>query len=156
MLAAIRYQHNRAVLHTDAGVLPSRRGAWAAWNYQCEMASAMPDDRAVCVHYLINKLQPVPFERPVLVSLNPMHAIDPSTILGEFDYAHPVFDGCAINAQRRLREIQGRGNVWYCGAWTGYGFHEDGLKSGLEVAEAIRARDASDARSVASEARLAA
>ncbi len=159
LLSAVRYQKNRAILHTDAGVLPSRRGAWAAWNYQCEItraASAAPADRAVCAHYLINKLQPVPFERPVILSLNPTHTIEPATILGDFDYAHPVFDRCAINAQRRLPEIQGRGNVWYCGAWTGYGFHEDGLKSGLDVAQAIAARGVTDGHMAASEARLAA
>ena len=156
LLSAVRYQQNRAILHTDAGVLPSRRGAWAAWNYQCDIKSSAPADRAVCVHYLINKLQPVPFERPVIVSLNPTRPIESSTILGDFDYAHPVFDQCAINAQRRLPDIQGRGNVWYCGAWTGYGFHEDGLKSGLDVAEAIKARRVCGDRPTTAEARLAA
>ncbi len=155
VLGAIRYQPNHAVLHTDAGVLPSRRGAWAAWNYQCDIHSSAPDDRAVCVHYLINKLQPVPFGRPVIVSLNPVDAIDPKTILREFAYAHPLFDGRAIEAQRRLPAIQGRGNVWFCGAWTGYGFHEDGLKSGLEVAEAI-AQATKPQGLRATEARLAA
>ena len=156
LLSAIRYQPNRAILHTDASVLPARRGAWAAWNYQCDIGSSAPADRAVCVHYLINKLQPVPFPRPVIVSLNPTRPVEPATILGEFEYAHPVFDGCAINAQRRLPDIQGRGNVWYCGAWTGYGFHEDGLKSGIDVAEAIRARGGRGDRPATSEARLAA
>ncbi|MGI9026331.1 MAG: NAD(P)/FAD-dependent oxidoreductase [Burkholderiaceae bacterium] len=156
LLSAVRYQPNRAILHTDASVLPSRRGAWAAWNYQCDIGSLAPDDRAVCVHYLINKLQPVPFERPVILSLNPTRPVEPASILGEFEYAHPVFDGCAINAQRRLPDIQGRGNVWYCGAWTGYGFHEDGLKSGIEVAEAIRARGFRSDQPTTSEARLAA
>lgn len=155
LLGAVRYQPNRAVLHTDASVLPTRRRAWAAWNYQCDVASSRLDDRSVCVHYLINRLQPVPFARPVIGSLNPVQAPAPSTILETFDYAHPVFDGCAINAQRRLAEIQGRGNLWYCGAWTGYGFHEDGLKSGLAVAKAIAAtRDVAVTRGV--EARLAA
>lgn len=156
LLSAVRYQSNRAILHTDASVLPSRSGAWAAWNYQCDIASSAPDDRAVCVHYLINKLQPVPFKRPVIVSLNPTAAIDPATTLDAFEYAHPVFDGCAISAQRRLPEIQGRANVWYCGAWTGYGFHEDGLKSGLEVAGAIEARATRGYQQIDSEARLAA
>jgi predicted NAD/FAD-binding protein len=139
LLSAIRYQPNRVVLHTDASVLPERQGAWAAWNYQCDVASSVEDDRSVCVHYLINKLQPVPFKRPVIVSLNPIQPPRPSTVLREFDYAHPLFDGRAIDAQHRLAALQGRGNVWFCGAWTGYGFHEDGLKSGLEVADAIAA-----------------
>jgi predicted NAD/FAD-binding protein len=156
LLSAVRYQANRAILHTDAGVLPSRTGAWAAWNYQCDIASSAPDDRAVCVHYLINQLQPVPFKRPVIVSLNPTRAVESSAVIGTFDYAHPVFDGCAINAQRRLAEVQGRGNVWYCGAWTGSGFHEDGLKSGLGVARAIAARGTHSERTTGGEARLAA
>ncbi len=153
LLGAVGYQPNHAILHTDVSQLPARRGAWAAWNYQCDVASSAPDDRAVCVHYLINKLQPVPFTRPVMVSLNATRRPVESTILGEFDYAHPVFDGRAVDAQRRLPSIQGRGNVWYCGAWTGYGFHEDGLKSGLAVADAIAT--AASTRP-ASEARLAA
>lgn len=151
LLGAVRYQPNHAILHTDASVLPERRGAWAAWNYQCDIASSAPDDRSVCVHYLINRLQPVPFARPVMVSLNPVERPRDATILQEFDYAHPVFDARAIRAQRRLPELQGRGNVWYCGAWTGYGFHEDGLRSGLAVADTIRAQGSGRA-----EARLAA
>ena len=180
LLAAIRYQPNRAILHTDATLLPRRRGAWAAWNYECHVGDGSGDGsrdgsrdgsgdgnaelggsgieptaaaRSVCVHYLINKLQPVPFRRPVIVSLNPIRPPDPAMILQEFDYAHPLFDGRAIQAQRRLASLQGRGNVWFCGAWTGYGFHEDGLRSGLDVAERI-ARVGRHARH--DEARLAA
>ena len=156
VLGAVRYQPNHAILHTDASVLPERPGAWAAWNYQCDIASSAPDDRSVCVHYLINRLQPVPFRRPVMVSLNPVERPAESTILQEFDYAHPVFDGRAIQAQRRLPDIQGRGNLWFCGAWTGYGFHEDGLRSGLQVADAIRAIDAGRASGAETEALLAA
>ncbi len=89
------------------------------------------------MHYLINQLQPLPFVRPVIVSLNPLTPPEPATVLRSFDYAHPVFDARAIRAQRRLSVLQGRGNVWFCGAWTGYGFHEDGLASGLDVADAV-------------------
>ena len=89
------------------------------------------------MHYLLNKLQPLPVSTPVIVSLNPIHEPDPSTVLGSFDYAHPVFDGPAIAAQRVLPTLQGARNTWFAGAWTGYGFHEDGLKSGLAVADAI-------------------
>jgi len=156
ILGSVRYQPNHAILHTDAGMLPQRPAAWAAWNYQCDIASSAPDDRSVCVHYLINRLQPVPFTRPVMLSLNPVDRPKDSTILQEFDYAHPVFDGRAINAQRRLTDIQGRGNVWFCGAWTGYGFHEDGLRSGLQVADAIRARASQRVTGAETEARLAA
>jgi predicted NAD/FAD-binding protein len=134
LLGAIRYQPNRAVLHTDASVLPSRRSAWAAWNY--ESAGGEGGER-VCLHYLINQLQPLPWQRPVLVSLNPVRAIAPEKVIQCFDYEHPVFDLGAIAAQKRLPQIQGQRRSWYCGAWTGYGFHEDGLASGLTVAESL-------------------
>jgi predicted NAD/FAD-binding protein len=89
------------------------------------------------VHYLINKLQPLPFAEPVIVSLNPVDEPDPSKVIASYDYAHPVFDSAAIAAQQELPLIQGQNGTWFAGAWTGYGFHEDGLKSGLAVAEAI-------------------
>ncbi|MEO7495377.1 MAG: FAD-dependent oxidoreductase [Massilia sp.] len=134
VLGAIRYQPNRAVLHTDASCLPARRKAWSAWNYQ-STASATPQ---VCVHYLLNMLQPLPVDTPVIVSLNPIDQPDPATVLGEFDYAHPVFDQHAVRAQAALAGVQGRQNTWFAGVWTGYGFHEDGLKSGLSVAAALQ------------------
>ena len=136
VLGAIGYQPNRAVLHTDASCLPANRRAWAAWNYQ-STASASPE---VCVHYLINKLQPLPCATPVIVSLNPIDQPDSRLVLGEFDYAHPVFDAAAVAAQGRLPALQGVQGTWFAGAWTGYGFHEDGLKSGLAVAAALSAR----------------
>ena len=131
ILSAVRYQDNRAILHTDARLLPRDRSLWSAWNYVSGEGSV--DERPVSVGYLINKLQPLPVETPVVVSLNPFRAPDPDKVIAEFDYAHPVFDRAAIDAQRRLGEIQGRDRVWFCGAWTGYGFHEDGLKSALAV-----------------------
>ena len=137
-LGAIRYQANRAVLHTDTSVLPRARRAWAAWNYQ-RSADARQDATQVCLHYLINMLQPVPFTQPVVVSLNPVVEIDPSQVHASFDYAHPVFDVAAIRAQGQVNALQGQGNTYFCGAWTGYGFHEDGLKSGLAVAERLLA-----------------
>ena len=143
-LGAIRYQPNRAVLHTDVSVLPQNRRAWAAWNYQRPpAASPHPGQRNadahVCLHYLLNRLQPLPFEQPVLVSLNPGTPIDPAQVHGVFDYAHPVFDMAAIEAQRQVRWLQGLQHSYFCGAWTGYGFHEDGLKSGLSVAKLLQA-----------------
>ena len=135
-LGAIRYQHNRAVLHTDTAVLPQRRAAWAAWNYE-RAAQADRESAQVCLHYLLNRLQPLPFTQPVLVSLNPVKPIDPSKVMGEYDYAHPVFDLAAIAAQKQVHRLQGQKNTWFCGAWTGYGFHEDGLKSGLAVARML-------------------
>ncbi|HMQ72946.1 MAG TPA: NAD/FAD-binding protein, partial [Rubrivivax sp.] len=139
LLGAIRYQPNRAVLHTDAGVMPRSRRAWAAWNYE-RAADASSEQASVCLHYWINRLQPLPWSTPVVVSLNPVRPIDPARVIAEFDYAHPVFDLGAIDAQRRLPGIQGRSHVWFCGAWTRYGFHEDGLASALAVVDAMRAR----------------
>lgn len=137
VLGAIRYHRNRAVLHTDTSVLPERPLAWAAWNYE-RAADGPREQAAVCLHYLINRLQPLPFDEPVIVSLNPAREPTPGSVHGEFDYAHPVFDSAAIAAQQRLPELQGQGRTWFCGAWTRYGFHEDGLMSGLAVADGLR------------------
>ncbi|WP_295553007.1 FAD-dependent oxidoreductase [Limnohabitans sp. Rim8] len=136
LLGVIRYQDNRAVLHTDASVLPANPKTWAAWNYE-RAASSERESSRVCLHYLLNRLQRIPFAQPVVVSLNPLQDIDPATILGEFDYAHPVFDLAAIEAQKRLPLLQGQQSTWFAGAWAGYGFHEDGLKSGLQVGRAL-------------------
>jgi len=136
-LGAIRYQPNRAVLHTDTTVLPRSRRAWAAWNY-ARGANTQQDAAQVCLHYLLNQLQPLPFAQPVVVSLNPAKSIDPQHAHGSFDYAHPVFDLAAIRAQTDFPALQGVQNTYYCGAWTGYGFHEDGLKSGLDVARRLQ------------------
>jgi uncharacterized protein len=137
-LSAIKYQANTAVLHTDASVLPHRKEAWAAWNYErVQPNPRQPDTANVCLHYLINKLQPIPFEQPVVVSLNPTKPIASEHVLGTFDYAHPVFDLSAIKAQADIPALQGQLNTYFCGAWTGYGFHEDGLKSGLAAAKQL-------------------
>ena len=139
VLGAIRYQPNRAVLHTDTSVLPQRPAAWAAWNYERADDRAQESSR-VCLHYLLNKLQPLPFEQAIVESLNPVRPIAADKVLAEFDYSHPVFDLAAIAAQKRVPELQGQQHTWYCGAWTGYGFHEDGLKSGLAAADALLAQ----------------
>ncbi|MBX7228883.1 MAG: FAD-dependent oxidoreductase [Burkholderiaceae bacterium] len=136
ILSRLRYQKNLAVLHTDASVLPTARRAWAAWNY--ESAGKNLNNTSVCCHYLINRLQPLPFELPVIVSLNPIR--EPEHIIQSFEYAHPVFDAAAILAQKELQSIQGKDNVWFAGAWAGYGFHEDGLKAGLLAAQQIEKR----------------
>jgi uncharacterized protein len=135
VLGALRTQANRVVLHTDASVLPVNRSTWSAWNYVA--ADENTPQSQVCLHYLLNKLQPLPFAQPVIASLNPNRPIAPQSILGEFAYAHPVFDMAAISAQQQLGDLQGINNTYFCGAWTGYGFHEDGLKSGLAVARQI-------------------
>ena len=139
VLGSIRYQPNVAVLHTDAGVLPRSPLAWAAWNYE-RAADAQAEHNAVCLHYLINRLQPLPWQRPVMVSLNPVRAIDPRHVQGRFEVHHPVFDAAAITAQQRLPALQGQRHSWFCGAWARYGFHEDGLMSGETVADALRER----------------
>jgi uncharacterized protein len=142
VLGAIRYQPNRAVLHTDTSLLPVRPAAWAAWNHEAATRGVEP---GVCLHYLLNRLQPLPWARPVIVSLNPLREPRPDTVIQCFDYEHPVFDRGAIAAQRRLPEIQGPRRSWFCGAWAGYGFHEDGLSAGLAVAQAlIQARPADE------------
>ena len=108
------------------------------------LSSSFGAQAAVCLHYWINRLQPLPWQTPVLVSLNPARPIAPERIVGEWDYEHPVFSLAAIEAQRQLSQIQGRSHVWFCGAWTRYGFHEDGLASALEVAAALRGRWAAE------------
>lgn len=148
LLGAIRYHPNLAVLHTDVRVLPRRRRAWAAWNYE-RAADRTREQAAVCLHYWINRLQPLPWDTPVIVSLNPSRPIAPQQVLGEYQYSHPVFDRAAIAAQRELPRIQGRSHVWYCGAWARYGFHEDGLSSALDVAAALRARWAAEPAALA-------
>jgi predicted NAD/FAD-binding protein len=135
VLGAIRYQDNRVLLHTDERFLPRSRAAWSAWNYHAQDTAAQV--QPVGVSYLINQLQPLPFRRPVIVTLNPGDEPRPETVIDRYSYAHPVFDQAGIAAQARLPQLQGRRNTWFCGAWAGYGFHEDGLKAGMAVAEAL-------------------
>lgn len=144
LLGAIRYQGNRAVLHTDTQLLPQKRSAWAAWNYE-RAPQSNTEQGAVCLHYLLNILQPLPWQQPVVVSLNPIREPHASKVIQEIHYAHPVFDQAAMDAQCHLPAIQGQGGVWYAGAWCGYGFHEDGYQAGMRVAEAIARRQATAA-----------
>ena len=138
LLGAIRFHPNRAVLHTDTRVMPKRRLAWAAWNYQRTQDDS--ESARVCLHYWLNRLQPLPFKQDVIVSLNPASAIDPATILGSYDYDHPVFDLPAIAAQSELPRLQGQQRTWYAGAWMRFGFHEDGYQAGLAAAQGLLAR----------------
>ena len=133
LLADARYQPNRAVLHTDARLMPRLRKVWSSWNYLSDGG----DEPNVSVTYLLNKLQPLPFRTPLFVTLNPVVEPAADQVIAEFDYEHPIFDARMIAAQRRLPEVQGRRRLWLAGAWTGYGFHEDGLKSGVAVARAL-------------------
>jgi predicted NAD/FAD-binding protein len=140
ILAAIPYQHNRAILHTDIRFLPAAKRCWAAWNYTAKSGSTSSSKQHVSVNYLINLLQPLPESlqsTPIIVSLNPTSEPDSKLVHQEIHYAHPVFDMRAIQAQKELPLIQGSSSIWYCGAWTGFGFHEDGLRSGELVAEAL-------------------
>ncbi|CAB3708246.1 NAD(P)/FAD-dependent oxidoreductase [Achromobacter kerstersii] len=130
VLSRVRYQPNVAVLHTDTALLPRRRAVWSAWNYLAGPTADAP----MSVSYLLNHLQPLPFKQPVIVTLNPQQEPAASSVLGRFDYEHPVLDADTVVAQSQLAGIQGRARTWFCGAWTGYGFHEDGLASAIRVA----------------------
>jgi len=132
ILSGVRYQHNAAVLHTDIRQMPRRRKVWSAWNYLG--GPAVDRQSPVCVSYWLNQLQNLPFENAVMVTLNPFSPPDPGKVIAQFDYEHPLFDHDAIAAQKNLQSIQGKNRLWFAGAWTGYGFHEDGLKSALRVA----------------------
>lgn len=132
VLSAVRYQPNFAVLHTDERLLPQRHSVRSAWNYVGR--SQAGGQRPVCVSYLLGKLQPLPFNRPVIVTLNPFEPPDPAKVIGSYAYQHPLFDNAAVAAQNRLPLLQGLRRAWFAGAWTGYGFHEDGLRSALRVA----------------------
>ncbi|WMD20309.1 FAD-dependent oxidoreductase [Achromobacter seleniivolatilans] len=130
VLSRVRYQPNVAVLHTDTALLPRRRAVWSAWNYLAGPTADAP----MSVSYLLNVLQPLPFKRPVIVTLNPQTDPAEGLVLGRYEYEHPILDAEAVEAQRRLGGIQGRARAWFCGAWTGYGFHEDGLASAIRIA----------------------
>ncbi|MDA3040184.1 MAG: FAD-dependent oxidoreductase, partial [Actinomycetota bacterium] len=126
----IGYQPNRATLHTDTSLLPPRRRAWAAWNYE----RRGPDQASATLTYDLTALQRLASgSRRYLVSLNSEASIDPARVLTSIDYAHPVFDRPAIAAQARRSEISGAGPIHFCGAYWGHGFHEDGAASALAV-----------------------
>ncbi|MEY4295909.1 MAG: hypothetical protein RLY82_1597, partial [Pseudomonadota bacterium] len=138
-LGAIRYQANLAVLHTDTTVMPENRIAWAAWNYERQADSAQASEGAgqVCLHYWLNKLQPLPTQTPIFVSLNPIRAIAPSKVIQQIHYDHPIFDTAALKAQTDMASLQGQNRTWFAGAWCRYGFHEDGFQAGLAAAQGI-------------------
>ena len=133
LLGAFRYTRNEAWLHNDVRCMPRRRAAWAAWNYAGQRGEAAP----VSVTYWMNRLQQLPPERDWFVTLNPPR--EPDHALLRQTYEHPLFDLPALQAQRRLWNLQGRDRLWFCGAYFGAGFHEDGLQAGLAVAEALGA-----------------
>ena len=132
VLGAIAFRDNIAVLHTDASHMPRRRAVWSSWNYVGD-----GDGGGCAVTYWMNRLQRLDTDEPLLVTLNPARPIAPERVLWQGVYAHPCFTTDALRAQARLDDVQGRGNVWFAGAWCGSGFHEDGLQAGLDAAEAI-------------------
>jgi predicted NAD/FAD-binding protein len=135
LLAAIPYQPNRVVLHRDEALMPQRRKVWASWNY---LRSSRVDGKAgVAVTYWMNRLQGIDDNFPLFVTLNPDREPDPRRVFAEFAYEHPQFSTEAVKAQQALAAIQGENNCHFAGAWTGFGFHEDGLVSGLAAAEAM-------------------
>lgn len=135
ILGAIRYQPTQAILHRDASFMPRRRRLWCAWNYIGGPDEPGRTERPVSVTYWMNRLQNLTTADPVLVSVNPLR--EPREVVARFSYAHPLFDRSAVEAQSHIDEIQGERRTWFAGAWCGYGFHEDGLRSGLEVARAL-------------------
>ena len=136
LLGAIPYQRNEAVLHTDVNLLPRRRRAWASWNYHLQEA---PTGRTT-VTYHMNRLQSLQAEREFCVTLNRTEAIARDKVIRTIDYAHPIYTPDGVKAQARVAEISGRNRTHYCGAYWGWGFHEDGVRSALRVAERFGAR----------------
>jgi predicted NAD/FAD-binding protein len=138
VLGAVRYRPNTAFLHRDPRLMPKRRRAWASWNFL--RADADPHAMSnVAVTYWMNALQGIDGDLPLFVSLNPPFEPNPDLTFACFSCEHPQYDTNAFAAQKTLDTIQGKRRTWFCGAWTGYGFHEDGLRSGLAVAEALGA-----------------
>jgi hypothetical protein len=131
ILGAFRVSSNRVVAHRDATLMPRRRAAWASWNALRKDKASRP-----AVTYWMNRLQSIPDETPLFVTLNPDRPIAPEKVFAAFEAAHPLYDAAAIEAQGRLAGIQS-GRLRFAGAWTGYGFHEDGLRSGLAAARAF-------------------
>ena len=138
ILGAIGYAPNKVYLHRDVRLMPKRRRAWASWNFlRWKREGRAVND--VAVTYWMNRLQGIDPDKPLFVSLNPPFEPAPELTFGQYLCEHPQYNAAAFAAQKRLGEIQGRRHTWFCGAWTGYGLHEDGLRSGLGVAEALGA-----------------
>lgn len=133
ILSQFHFQKNQAIVHLDSSFLPQRKKIWSAWNYV-----SSPDQKNVSVSYLINQLQPLPTTLPVLVTLNPHKPVAQDLLLKTISYHHPVFTPDSIAAQSQMDQIQERNNTFFAGAWMGYGFHEDGLKAALRVAQVLK------------------
>jgi predicted NAD/FAD-binding protein len=133
VLGAIRYQSNRATLHTDVALMPRRRRVWASWNYHRLAGSG----HQATLTYWLSQLQNLGPETHLLLTLNRDEDISPDAVLARMDYAHPIFDSAAIVAQSRRHELNGVRRTWYCGAYWGFGFHEDGVRSAIDVCRAL-------------------
>lgn len=142
LLSAIPYQSNRVLLHRDPALMPRRRRIWSSWNYLSDVSTSAAGEaeQAVSVTYWMNSLQRLPTRNDYFVSLNPSREPKAEHVVAEYTYDHPVFDADALQAQRSLHRLQGRSRTWFAGAWTGYGFHEDGMRSAVEIAAALGAR----------------
>ena len=136
LLGAFSYQPNRAFLHKDPQFMPNSRRCWASWVYSSD---GNGDEAAITLTYWMNRLQNIDRNYPVFVTLNPTRPIPAEHVFDEHVFAHPVFDKAAVAAQPAVQAIQGRRGTWFCGAWLGYGFHEDGLVSGMKVANGVNA-----------------
>lgn len=134
LLSKFPYQANTAVLHTDDAWMPKRKRLWSCWNY---LKQTINGEDELCVTYWMNELQHLETKTNLFVTLNPTKEIHPKAVIKSFDYMHPVFDSDSIEAQKQLWDIQGKNRTWFCGAYFGYGFHEDGIQSGLAVAEQL-------------------
>lgn len=132
LLSPFSYTKNATILHTDASVMPKRRAVWSSWNY---IGKREGEHRDICVSYWMNRLQPLDTQTQYFVTLNPERDIDPRLVVSRHVYEHPVFTVAALRAQHKLSDLQGQRNTWFCGAYFGAGFHEDGLRSGLAAAE---------------------
>lgn len=136
ILGAFRYERNEAIIHTDSSLMPRRRAAWASWNY---LSDGADQDRTLSVTYWMNRLQPLGNVPDIFVTLNPLRAPREGSVLHREVYTHPQFDLTALAAQKQLWSLQEKRRTWFCGAYFGAGFHEDGLQAGLGVAEQLGA-----------------
>ena len=130
LLKDFKYQKNTSILHSDINFMPKRKSVWSSWNYITETGNS----GNLSITYWMNELQGINSSMPILLSLNPKILPNPDLIYGQYSYSHPILDNNAINIQKKLSSIQGKNNLWFCGAWTGFGFHEDGVKSAVEIA----------------------
>jgi uncharacterized protein len=157
ILGAVAYGGNDVVLHRDPSLMPKTRRCWASWN--ALRTSAEGDENTISLTYWMNSLQGIDPKRPLFVTMNPPRDPKPGTVFGSWSFEHPLFDLGAIDAQKQLPKIQGKRHTWFAGAWTKYGFHEDGLRSGLDAARALKSPaifDAAYARELAEQAAIAA